>query len=317
MSENSKETSVKLSAEAFKVLARVFPPEQISKLKKKYKDKQGNWQEFELDYVGHADVTRRLLEADPEWNWSPVAYDPLGVPLVERTGDGFPCGMWIHLTVCGVTRLGYGSCQQNATGSKDHGDALKELIGDAIRNAAMRFGVALQLWSKTKEGDVTFQPAERPARAPARRSASAGSERNSPAGSDPEPSAEALAPDRDDNYAQEVANAFGGSLPDPIPGRSGPVKVLGVNIPADKTLEQAMNYLLTFGKHKGKTLGDLTKDGEGRHYLEWLAQKTATDIREGKRKIYPSDYLTLLAYDSFQSTAPVPPDAGAEGWSSG
>jgi hypothetical protein len=42
-----------------------------------------------------------------------------------------------------VTRLGYG----NAEG-KSGGDAVKEIIGDALRNAAMRFGAALDLWHK-------------------------------------------------------------------------------------------------------------------------------------------------------------------------
>jgi hypothetical protein len=52
-------------------------------------------------------------------------------------------GMWIRLTVCGVTRLGYGHA-----GDKTGGDAIKEVIGDALRNAAMRFGAALDLWHK-------------------------------------------------------------------------------------------------------------------------------------------------------------------------
>ena len=33
-------------------------------------------------------------------------------------------------------------------GSKTGGDAIKEVIGDALRNAAMRFGAALDLWHK-------------------------------------------------------------------------------------------------------------------------------------------------------------------------
>ena len=52
-------------------------------------------------------------------------------------------GMWIKLTVCGVTRLGYGDAQ-----GKEGGNAIKEAIGDALRNAAMRFGAALELWHK-------------------------------------------------------------------------------------------------------------------------------------------------------------------------
>ena len=52
-------------------------------------------------------------------------------------------GLWIRLTVCGVTRLGYGDA-----GGRKGPNAIKESIGDAIRNAGMRFGLALDLWCK-------------------------------------------------------------------------------------------------------------------------------------------------------------------------
>lgn len=85
-----------------------------------------------LDYVGHANTTNRLLDADLFWEWEPLSYTPEGLPRFDNSG-----GLWIKLTVCGVTRLGYGD-----------GKSVKEVIGDAIRNAAMRFGVALDLWAK-------------------------------------------------------------------------------------------------------------------------------------------------------------------------
>ncbi|HVX20925.1 MAG TPA: hypothetical protein VHB02_06240 [Acidimicrobiales bacterium] len=85
-----------------------------------------------LDYVGHAAVTDRLLTVDPAWNWEPMATDEQGLPAFDRQGN-----LWVRLTVHGVTRLGVGD-----------GKTPKEAIGDAIRNAAMRFGVALSLWSK-------------------------------------------------------------------------------------------------------------------------------------------------------------------------
>jgi hypothetical protein len=116
-------------AEALALLREPFPANQISKLPK------GN---VMLDYVGHAAATHRLLDADPHWNWEPLAMTPDGMPARDAEG-----GMWIKLTVCGVTRLGYGSAP-----NKKGGDAIKELIGDAIRNAAMRFGLALDLWHK-------------------------------------------------------------------------------------------------------------------------------------------------------------------------
>jgi hypothetical protein len=99
-----------------------------------------------LDYVGHAALTDRLLDTDLEWSWEPLAWNESGLPAIDSNG-----GMWIKLTVCGVTRLGYGSAD-----GKSGGDAVKELIGDALRNAAMRFGAALDLWHK---GDLHVEEA--------------------------------------------------------------------------------------------------------------------------------------------------------------
>ena len=113
-----------------------------------------------LDYVGHAAVTDRLLQADPAWSWAPAFHDvdaellgkaiETGNPeIVRLVLDNSPPrldrhgGMWIRLTVAGVTRLGYGDAQ-----GKSGPNAAKETIGDALRNAAMRFGVGLDLWAK-------------------------------------------------------------------------------------------------------------------------------------------------------------------------
>jgi hypothetical protein len=126
-----------------------FAPNQISKLPKPYKKEspKGTCNEcggyhglpaMHLDYVGHAALTDRLLSVDPEWSWEPLAVGANGLPVIDADG-----GMWIRLTVCGVTRLGYGDAQ-----GKTGGNATKERIGDALRNAAMRFGAALDLWHK-------------------------------------------------------------------------------------------------------------------------------------------------------------------------
>lgn len=130
-------------------LREPFPPHQISLLpkptsrdaKKGRCPECGGWHGLpavHLSYVGHAALTDRLLECDESWSWEPVAFGPDGLPLLDRDG-----GMWIRLTVCGVTRLGYGDAQ-----GKTGPDAMKERIGDALRNAAMRFGAALDLWHK-------------------------------------------------------------------------------------------------------------------------------------------------------------------------
>jgi hypothetical protein len=99
-------------------------------------------------------VTRRLLEVDPEWNWEPLSFDDQGLPLFDERG-----GLWIKLTVCGVTRIGYGEPQ-----GSDTYDRIKGAIGNAIRVAAMRFGVALDLWAKDLDHNIPeassdYQPA--------------------------------------------------------------------------------------------------------------------------------------------------------------
>lgn len=142
-----------MTEEQAKALRAPFKPEQIGKLPKlsckkcsessskvcgDHKKQKcatcGNYistAHIDLDYVGHAATSDRLLQVDPEWTWKPMAVGPNGEPLVTNGG------MWIELTVCGVTRPGFGD-----------GKSPKEIIGDAIRNAAMRFGVALDLWAK-------------------------------------------------------------------------------------------------------------------------------------------------------------------------
>lgn len=130
-----------MTPEMAKALRDPFPASAIGKLPK------GGVQ---LDYVGHAATTDRLLMVDPEWTWEPVAFDEHGLPAFQGKN------LWIRLTVCGVTRYGVGD-----------GSSVKECIGDAIRNAAMRFGVALDLWSKEEleqSGHDDREPVPQPER---------------------------------------------------------------------------------------------------------------------------------------------------------
>lgn len=111
----------------------------------------GGWHHkdvIHLDYVGHAALTHRLLDADEAWSWEPASLDERGLPAFDKAG-----GLWIKLTVCGVTRLGYGNADSKP--NADAGAREKEVIGDALRNAAMRFGAALDLWHK---GDLHAEP---------------------------------------------------------------------------------------------------------------------------------------------------------------
>lgn len=87
----------------------------------------------QLDYVGHAATTDRLLSVDPLYAWDYAMRDEQGNPITQDSEGN----LLILLTVCGITREGTGD-----------GRTHKERIGDAIRNAAMRFGVALDLWTR-------------------------------------------------------------------------------------------------------------------------------------------------------------------------
>lgn len=143
-----------MDAEKVTALRREFPASQVGQL-----PKGGTT----LDYVGHGAVTDRLLSVDPEWNWEPLAFDESGLPLFVTDDRGQPIGLWIRLTVCGVTRLGFGNCRPGQF------DAEKVLIGDAIRNAAMRFGVALDLWVRGHAEDDEKRAASDERQAPPRR----------------------------------------------------------------------------------------------------------------------------------------------------
>lgn len=100
----------------------------------------------QLSYMGHAEITLALLEIDPLWNWEPCAVDPLtGGPVIVPQGKRLV--MWAKLTVLDKSVIGVGTCDDNK------GEPEKELIGDFLRNAAMRFGIATKLWSKADSAD--------------------------------------------------------------------------------------------------------------------------------------------------------------------
>lgn len=154
---NAPSTPVADAPNRLELLRAPFPPHQISKLPRGTKTQNecpaserrncsicGGWHHplvKHLDYVGHAALTDRLLDCDPAWNWEPLALDADGLPRFDDSG-----GLWIRLTVCGVTRLGYGHAE--AKSWMTVGDRVKEVIGDCIRNSGMRFGAALDLWHK-------------------------------------------------------------------------------------------------------------------------------------------------------------------------
>lgn len=114
------------------------PADMIGKLPK------GNTQ---LDYLGHAAVTKILLEIDPFWSLDPVC-DERGIPIIEKNEKN-EWVMWGHLTVLGHTRMGAGSVSAGVF------EREKQLISDLLRNTAMRFGIGTALWAKEEWAQPT------------------------------------------------------------------------------------------------------------------------------------------------------------------
>ena len=113
----------------------------------------------QLDFVGHADITKILIEIDPMWWWEPAGWDN-GRPAIHVV-NGMAV-MWGHLYVHGKQMLGVGTVKH------DKADLDKELVGDFLRNAAMRFGICLSLWTKQE-----WESQDAPARPPVPKTAPA------------------------------------------------------------------------------------------------------------------------------------------------
>jgi hypothetical protein len=116
----------------------------------------------QLDFVGHADITRILIEIDPWWWWEPCGWVN-GRPAIHV--ENGMATMWAYMYVHDKPMLGVGSVRA------DKQELDKELVGDFLRNAAMRFGISLALWTKNEWEDLSgHAPAPQksiPARKPA------------------------------------------------------------------------------------------------------------------------------------------------------
>ncbi len=119
-----------MTPEQMSALAAPFPPEQVKQVDKGFGP---------VDYVDHAHVTERLNQVIPGWTWEPMGRTDTGLPAFDDIG-----GLWIWLELPDGTKVpGYGE-----PGGRGH-DAIKGAISDAIKIAAMRLGVALDLWKGT------------------------------------------------------------------------------------------------------------------------------------------------------------------------
>jgi hypothetical protein len=144
------------TTDIWKELRKPFPSGTVGKLPKPYKkdSPKGKCSEcggyhglpaVHLDYVGHAAVTDRLNSVAGPDNWSlePIAYDQFGSPVTDSKGQ-----FWCKLTILEASKLCVG----------DGATSAKELLGDALRNGAMRFGIALDLWTKDELESHLDQP---------------------------------------------------------------------------------------------------------------------------------------------------------------
>ena len=137
-----------MTPEQVAALAEPFPPELVKQVDKGFGP---------VDYVDHAHVTERLNQVIPGWTWEPMGRTDTGLPAFDEIG-----GLWILLELPDGTKVpGYGE-----PGQRGH-DAIKGAISDAIKNAAMRLGVALDLWKgkpveRVKIDAATAKPITRP-----------------------------------------------------------------------------------------------------------------------------------------------------------
>jgi hypothetical protein len=123
-----------------------------------------------LSYVGHAHITRILLDIDPLWSWEPLEIRD-GRPVThlhngqihrrDRDSIDVPTvSLWGRLTIHGVSRIAVGSVDAHKP------DLDKELVSNLIVNGAMRFGIALALWTGDDAPVVTQMPSRASQTAP-------------------------------------------------------------------------------------------------------------------------------------------------------
>lgn len=129
---------------------------------------------FHKSYVGHAHITRRLLDVDPRWFWEPMGRDipddvmVAAIQAAAQTGNPGLIDLVLQAYPPKILTLEDGSHVMwgrliihdengdehvmpgvgNAVGKAWGPNALKEIIGDMLRNAGMREGMGLKMWLK-------------------------------------------------------------------------------------------------------------------------------------------------------------------------
>jgi hypothetical protein len=118
-------------------LAKPFPPEKVKK-----KRGQGNRM---MDYISHGLITERLNDVDPEWSWRPIQT----YTYADASGRIHCEGVEVELTIGGVSRVEAGGPQRQ----DGFANEIKNAYSDALKRAAMRFGVALHMWESLVDAE--------------------------------------------------------------------------------------------------------------------------------------------------------------------
>ena len=139
-----------ITEEMAKLLREPFP--HVQKVKKEWTTKSGEKKSFTIDYISHAVVTDRLLKVDPSYTWEPLL-DERGFPIVgvEGLSGGDSIGVWGRLTLLGSTVVEFCS-----------GKDLLDAYSRCLCRAAMRRGVALDLWIRDDEFKEPVEGARTP-----------------------------------------------------------------------------------------------------------------------------------------------------------
>lgn len=138
----------------WKELVKPFPKEAMGKKPQPYKrdSLKGKCTEcggyhglpaLHLDFVSHAAITNRLntVAGVENWDLTPLARDEQGNPVLDKEGN-----LWATLTILGASKIEVGD-----------GSSMKDRVANALRRCGMRFGMALELWSK-EELENEVQP---------------------------------------------------------------------------------------------------------------------------------------------------------------
>lgn len=142
--------TTRTDAEVLEILQRPFPSEVV-RIKGRFQ------------FISHGLITERLTEADPFWESVITNVHT----YTGASGELHCAGVVIHLTINfpehgAVTRTESGGPQRQESFALE----IKNAQSDALKRAAMRFGVALQMWESLVDaiGDEDYAPEPAPMR---------------------------------------------------------------------------------------------------------------------------------------------------------